>query len=380
MALYIHLPWCLRKCPYCDFNSHVSRQDLSFSQYRQALLADLEQERPLVAGRRISSVFIGGGTPSLFPPDEIAALLDGVCARLPATPDLEVSLEANPGTLEAANYHGYRAAGVTRLSIGVQSFDPGSLRALGRIHDRKQALAAAESACQVGFQRINLDLMFGLPGQTSEMALADVRQALALRPDHISYYQLTLEPNTPFYQAPPPLPPEEVIWEMQCQGEQELSAAGFRQYEISAFSRPAAQCRHNLNYWLFGDYIGIGAGAHGKITDLEQQCVLRRRRVRDPVRYLALAGTPGAVSGQRVLDQADLVLEFMLNVCRLKRGFSKGLFESRTGIAIAGVQPRLEQAFSRGLLSSSEEGRIRPTPLGHRYLNDLLALFLPEEP
>ena len=347
------------------------------SGYRRALLADLKLERSLVAGRSISSIFIGGGTPSLFPPGEISALLQGVREHLSTPADLEVTLEANPGTLETGYYAAYRGAGVNRLSIGVQSFNAGSLHALGRIHGRGQALAAVDTARQGGFERINLDLMFGLPGQSREMALADVQQAIDLRPDHISYYQLTLEPNTSFHRSPPPMPSEELIWAMQCQGQGELVAAGYQQYEISAFSVPGGECRHNLNYWLFGDYIGIGAGAHGKITDPERQRVARRWRVRDPERYLVQAGTEGAVSGQRLLDEEDLILEFLMNVFRLDRGFSRNLFELRTGVPFERVLVQIQAAVDRGLVTQQEGGWVRPTELGRRYLNDLLALFLP---
>jgi oxygen-independent coproporphyrinogen-3 oxidase len=375
LSLYVHIPWCARKCPYCDFNSHQAGGDLDEKGYVEALLLDLEYQLPLVEGRELISIFIGGGTPSLFSAASIGALLIGVRSRLGCHQEMEVTLEANPGTLEAGRYAGYRDAGVNRLSIGVQSLTRESLIALGRIHDPEQAVAAVQTVKSADFDRLNLDLMFGLPGQCLAQAEADLQRLIALAPDHISYYQLTLEPNTPFHRTPPPLPVDDTIWEMQQQGHQLLAAAGFEQYEVSAFARPGASCRHNLNYWTFGDYLGIGAGAHGKITDVRGARIRRQWRIRDPRRYLASAGGAGSTAGERWLDAEDLRLEFMLNALRLNQGFSPTLFEAHTGLPIHSIQSQLDQAREAGLLSATAKGW-HPTPLGRQFLNDLQTIFI----
>ncbi len=377
LSLYIHIPWCLAKCPYCDFNSHAVVAELDEQAYVDALLADLELELPRVAGRELISIFIGGGTPSLFSGGAIADLLAGVRSRIALAPDAEVTLEANPGTLEAGRFGDFRQAGVNRLSIGVQSFNDHLLKALGRVHDRRQALDAVAAAQDAGFENINLDLMFALPGQTVAQALEDVATAVDLGPAHISYYQLTLEPNTRFHADPPELPTEEVQWEIERLGQEALEQAGFERYEISAFARPGRRCRHNLNYWGFGDYIGIGAGAHGKLTDGAGGEVLRNWRVRSPATYLSAAGSPAVIAGTRVLEKEDRIMEFMMNALRLRAGFSRELFEQRTGCALAEVEAPLAAAAGKGLIEQVS-GVIRPTPRGHRYLNDLLSLFVPE--
>ncbi len=375
LSLYIHIPWCVRKCPYCDFNSHQVREALDEPPYIDALLADLEQDLKQTGGRPLHSIFIGGGTPSLFSPGSIAALLAGVMARVETEPELEITLEANPGTLEADNFSGYRDAGVNRLSVGVQSFDTARLQALGRIHDPDQAMLAVERARQAGFSRINLDLMFGLPGQTSASAAEDLSIALKLDPGHISYYQLTLEPNTHFHQFPPALPDDELIWEIHSQGQTRLAEAGYLQYEISAYARPGERCRHNLNYWCFGDYIGIGAGAHGKLT-LADGRILRNWKQRRPQAYLAAAYGAGAVQGERWLERDDRLLEFMMNALRLNEGFSLSQFEARSGLSRRQLDEALATAQARELLLRSGE-QIRPSLRGHAFLNDLLAIFTP---
>ncbi len=375
LALYIHLPWCVRKCPYCDFNSYSVGEELDESAYVEALLSDLELELPRVSGRTLSTIFIGGGTPSLFSGEAIGRLLQGVRESINCAPDLEVTLEANPGTVEAGRFQEYRQAGVNRLSIGIQSFADVQLQALGRIHSGREALSAVEEAQGCGFDSLNLDLMFGLPGQTLESATADVATAIALGPDHISYYQLTLEPGTPFHRSPPSLPDDELLWQIESSGQQALAEAGYRQYEVSAFAREGMECRHNLNYWQFGDYLGIGAGAHGKITHPDGQ-VERRWRLRDPDGYLAKVGAAAAVAGSRLLGPEDLVAEFMLNALRLHHGVTPELFTERTGLRLEVVAERLRQAEECGLLHYSAES-IRPSAKGRRFLNELVALFMP---
>jgi len=375
LSLYIHFPWCVRKCPYCDFNSHAVRGDLPEDQYIDALLADLESDLPRVWGRPVRTVFLGGGTPSLFSPEAIERLLAGVRARVALVPEAEVTLEANPGTVETERFRGYRAAGVNRLSIGIQSFQPEQLHTLGRIHGRDEALAAAQAARAAGFDNFNLDLMFGLPQQTLDEALTDLRTALALHPTHLSLYQLTLEPNTLFHAQPPELPDEDVLAAMQEALQAELADAGFAQYEVSAYARAGRRCRHNLNYWQFGDYLGIGAGAHAKITDAEG--VTRLWKVKQPRDYLETAGTPAGLGGEQRPSRDDVVFEFMLNALRLTEGVPALLFNERTGLDPSCMQKLLTQAMARGLLEPGLE-HIRPTPLGRRFLNELVALFLPE--
>ncbi len=379
LSLYVHIPWCVRKCPYCDFNSHALRDTLPETGYLDALFADLEQDLPRALGRTITSVFIGGGTPSLFSPQAIERLLDGLAARLDLAPDLEVTLEANPGTVEQDRFRGFRAAGVNRLSIGVQSFDPRQLHTLGRIHGRDEAIRAAQVARAAGFDNFNLDLMYGLPDQTPEHALADLEQAIALEPLHLSHYQLTLEPNTLFYKQPPPLPDDDVLADMQDRCQQTLAVAGYSQYEISAYAQAGRRCRHNLNYWTFGDYLGIGAGAHGKHSDLERGLVERLWKLKHPRDYLAQAGTPSGIAGSRVLNKADLCLEFMMNALRLTNGTPTALFTERTGLPLAALAPALETARTRGLMTTDPH-RLQASPLGLRFLNDVLELFMADEP
>jgi oxygen-independent coproporphyrinogen-3 oxidase len=374
LSLYIHIPWCVRKCPYCDFNSHGVRGVLDEEGYVSALLADLSRDLDWVQGRALTSIFVGGGTPSLFSPAAVRRLLKGCRERLETGDALEVTMEANPGTLESDNFSGYRDAGVNRLSIGIQSFDAGCLRALDRIHSGEEALRAVQRAAAAGFERINLDLMFGLPGQTLEQARSDLLTALELDPGHISYYQLTLEPNTPFHHAPPALPDDELAWEIQEQGQSLLSEAAYGQYEISAHAREGQQCRHNLNYWTFGDYLGIGAGAHAKLTDSAGK-IERLSKWRQPMDYLKRVETGVAIQSRRELTASDLVLEFMMNLLRLNRGFDPGLFETRTGLPFSALKPGLERACEKGLLIM-DDGLIEVTPQGRQFLNDTLSLFM----
>jgi oxygen-independent coproporphyrinogen-3 oxidase len=377
LALYIHIPWCARKCPYCDFNSHEAREPLPERAYVDALLADLEQDLPRIWGRRIESVFIGGGTPSLFSAETLDRLLSGLRARLPLRPDLEITLEANPGTVERSKFAEFREVGINRLSIGVQSFDDGHLQALGRIHDRRAAIAAAEAAHAAGLDNFNLDLMFGLPGQTVEQALTDIACALALQPAHLSYYQLTLEPNTRFYRSPPLLPDDETIDVIQERAQEELARHGYPRYEVSAYARADRRCRHNLNYWAFGDYLGIGAGAHGKLSDPAAGQIQRLWKVKHPRDYLARAGTPAGVGGDAPVREAELPLEFLMNALRLIEGVPAALFGERAGLPLAALEPGWSQARARGLLENDPE-RLQASELGLRFLNDLLQAFILE--
>ena len=377
LALYVHIPWCARKCPYCDFNSHEAREPLPERAYVDALLVDLEQDLPRVWGRRIDSLFIGGGTPSLFSAEALDRLLSGLRARLPLRPDLEITLEANPGTVERSKFAEFHEVGINRLSIGVQSFDDGHLHALGRIHDRRAAIAAAEAAHAAGLDNFNLDLMFGLPGQTVEQALSDIACALALQPAHLSYYQLTLEPNTRFYRSPPLLPDDETIDVIQDRAQEELARHGYPRYEVSAYARADRRCRHNLNYWEFGDYLGIGAGAHGKLTDPAAGQIQRLWKVKHPRDYLARAGTPAGVGGDAPVREAELPLEFLMNALRLVEGVPAALFGERAGLPLAALEPGWSQARARGLLENDPE-RLQASELGLRFLNDLLQAFIPE--
>ncbi len=378
LSLYIHTPWCIQKCPYCDFNSRALKGGLNEEAYTNALLADLESELFQVYDRPLHSIFIGGGTPSLFSGGAIENLLQGVRQRITCPPDIEITLEANPGTLEAGRFEHYRAAGVNRLSIGVQSFDNGSLQRLGRIHGSDEAIAAFHSARAAGFERINLDLMFGLPSQSIAMAQFDLEQAIELKPEHISYYQLTLEPGTPFYHSPPNLPLEDNLWEIQQQGQALLSEQSYNQYEISAYAQPGEQCCHNLNYWRFGDYLGIGAGAHGKSSHPDGS-ITRRWKLTEPTPYLAAAGTNHALSGQKTLNRDEIPLEFMMNALRLHQGFTQALFEERTNLPFTTIAAPIEKAIQAGLLKNYDATFI-PTPLGLRFLNNLLEQFLYEQP
>jgi oxygen-independent coproporphyrinogen-3 oxidase len=378
LSLYVHLPWCVRKCPYCDFNSHEAKGALPFAAYVDALVADLDFDLPLVWGRTVHTVFFGGGTPSLFPPEAIDAFLQAASARLRFAPNLEITLETNPGTAEHGRFDRYRAAGVNRLSFGIQSFDDGCLQRLGRIHDSAQAEAAVKLAQDAGFDNFNLDLMYALPGQTLAMAGHDIERALALQPTHISHYQLTLEPNTLFAAKPPAgIPDDDASWDIQehCQGR--LADAGFAQYEVSAYARTDRQCAHNLNYWHFGDYLGIGAGAHGKLTLGSEQAILRRWKVKHPAAYLASAGTAAAIGGDERIEPMRRPFDYMLNALRLVGGFTLAEFEARTGLATHAIDAELDTALARGWVTR-EHGRIVPTELGRRFTNDVIGLFLPD--
>ncbi len=378
LSLYLHFPWCVRKCPYCDFNSHEAPDAIPEAAYIDALLADLQQELPAVWGRPIQSIFIGGGTPSLISPEGLERLLSHLRALLPLHPAVEITLEANPGTVEQQRFAEYRAAGINRLSIGIQSFNAEMLTRLGRIHGREEALHAAEAAHGAGFDNFNLDLMFGLPGQNEAQALADLQQAIALAPSHISYYQLTIEPNTAFFHHPPVVPEDDILWTMQCRGQETLAAAGYLQYEVSAYAREGMRCQHNLNYWQFGDYLGIGPGAHGKLTHTGKGRVERRWKQRHPQKYLETAHGAGVIAGQQELARDDLALEFMMNALRLAQGFDCRLFQEHTGLPLSILTGPLELAVSQGLIEWKPL-RIIPTERGRNYLNELLQLFMPEE-
>jgi oxygen-independent coproporphyrinogen-3 oxidase len=371
LGLYLHLPWCLRKCPYCDFNSHEIRGGFPEVAYVEAVLADLALSLPALGGRRIDTVFFGGGTPSLFSGESIGRLLDAVRGHL-AT-DAEVTLEANPGAAEAGRFAAYRAAGVTRLSLGIQSFDDRGLAALGRVHDAREARRCVELA-GAAFERVNLDIMHGLPGQTAADAARDVAAAIASGTSHLSCYQLTLEPNTVFHRYPPVLPRDETLARIEEHLLDALAGAGFERYEVSAYARSGAQCRHNLNYWRFGDYLGVGAGAHSKFT--ADGRAWRETRARVPASYMRRAGMGTAVAETRELAGADRAFEFLLNALRLTRGFTRSLFETRTGLPASIIAEPLERTFARGLLESDGDW-IRATVLGRRFLNLALEEFLP---
>jgi putative oxygen-independent coproporphyrinogen III oxidase len=376
LTLYVHLPWCVRKCPYCDFNSHEVRGDLPGDEYVQALLKDLEQELPLVWGRIVHSVFFGGGTPSLFSASQIAVLMDGFRSLLRVNPEAEVTLEANPGTTEHDSFAAYRDAGVNRVSLGVQSFNDGHLRDIGRIHGRAEVDRAVAAIHRSGIRNFNIDLMFGLPGQTAGEAVQDVREAIACEPAHISHYHLTVEPNTAFHANPPQLPCADSAWEMQQECAQLLSLAAYEQYEISAWARPGFQCRHNLNYWRYGDFLGIGAGAHGKITLPSEQSVRRRVRQRHPRSWMKDVWEGKGIIEDRSLDSAERVFEFFLNQLRLRDGVLKDQLEPRAGVAWREVSARVGDAVAKGLLKD-ENGVLSPTGLGWRFNNEIQAIFLP---
>jgi oxygen-independent coproporphyrinogen-3 oxidase len=376
LSLYVHFPWCIRKCPYCDFNSHEpigGVDEIPEARYLDALRADLESALPLVWGRRIHSIFIGGGTPSLISAAGLDRLLSDIRARLPLEPECEVTLEANPGTFEAERFAAYRAAGVTRLSIGIQSFDERQLKRLGRVHDRAQALAAVEIA-QRNFDTFNLDLMYALPEQTLAQAQADVELAVSLAPPHLSLYQLTLEPNTVFAKYPPALPDEDTAAAMQEWIEARTAEGGYGHYEVSAYAQPDHACQHNINYWTFGDYLGIGAGAHGKLSF--PQRIVRQVRYRQPASYLENAGRGRFAAESMEVKRAELPFEFMLNALRLNDGFASALFGERTGMPLSAVEGGLARAEQRGLLTRTLD-RVTPTLQGRRFLSDLQALFLP---
>jgi len=371
LALYVHIPWCVRKCPYCDFNSHERAGALPENEYVARLMLDLEGLLPSVWGRRLASVFIGGGTPSLFSPEAIDTLLSGVRARMVLEPGAEITLEANPGTVEAARFRGFREAGVNRISIGVQSFDERMLAALGRIHGPGEARRAIEAAL-ASFDNVNIDLMYGLPGQSVAMARADIEEAARAGVPHISAYQLTIEPNTAFWSRPPPLPEHDLCADMQVMVEETLGQARYEHYETSAFARPGRRCQHNLNYWEFGDYLGIGAGAHGKISFPDR--ITRHERAKQPAAYLQ----GGSVVENRVVPPHELPFEFMLNALRLLEGFPPALFEERTGLPLTILEKKLQTAERAGLLERDWK-RVRPSARGQRFLNELLALFLSGE-
>lgn len=372
LSLYIHIPWCVKKCPYCDFNSHTSSTPLPEQEYVKALLSDLAFQEPFIQGRRLHSIFIGGGTPSLFSANAIADILEGVSKHFHIDDTTEITLEANPGTAEQDKFIGFRAAGVNRLSIGVQSFDQHQLAKLGRIHGRDEALFAAQAARKAGFDNFNIDLMHGLSEQNAQQALSDLQQAIDLAPKHISWYQLTIEPNTAFYNSPPPIPNDDQLADIQTVGEQLLAASDFQQYEVSAYSRPGQQSAHNLNYWQFGDYIGIGAGAHGKITQANNHQILRQWQTRSPKNYLSKSSDYSA--GSRIITHEELPLEFMMNALRLTQGVNSNLFEERTGLALSNIQSKLSSLSQKQLLNASSNN-LGTTELGKRFLNEVLAEF-----
>ena len=378
LALYVHIPWCVQKCPYCDFNSHEARGEIPEADYISALIADLESSLPLIWGRTVSSIFFGGGTPSLLSGAGLDRLLTAIRTLLPLLPDAEVTLEANPGTVESAKFAAFRAAGINRLSLGIQSFNPAHLKALGRIHDGEDARRAIEIAT-AHFDNFNLDLMYGLPGQTLEEALSDVETALAFAPTHLSCYQLTLEPNTAFAAAPPVLPDPDRCADMQEAIEDRLAAASFAHYETSAFAQPGRQCRHNLNYWTFGDYLGIGAGAHGKLTlyDGKRWEVRRQMRWKQPKQYLAQIAQSKPIQEEFSVEMADLPFEFMMNALRLNQGFEPELFEMRTSLPLFAIENELRHAEQQGLIERQPQ-RIAPTRQGQRFLNRLLETFIAE--
>ncbi len=376
LSLYLHIPWCVKKCPYCDFNSHGQSGALPIDHYVAALVRDLEQDLPLVWGRPVHSVFFGGGTPSLFPPEAIGAILDACNARLRFHPNAEITMECNPGTAEHGRFEGYRAAGVNRISFGIQSFDDGCLQRLGRIHDSAEAERAVKLAQDAGLDNLNLDLMYALPGQDLAMALHDVERAIALQPTHLSHYQLTMEPNTQFFARPPSgLPDEDTAWDIQEHCIDAMAAAGYAQYEVSAYALPGRQCAHNLNYWRFGDYLGIGAGAHGKISLGAAGEIRRRWKPKNPRDFLASAGTAAGIGGDDAIAPENRPFDYMLNALRLVEGFSLADFEARTGLDRSVIAGELAEAARRGWLEAAGN-RIVPTELGRRFTNDVIGLFL----
>ncbi|UDQ75244.1 radical SAM family heme chaperone HemW [Pectobacterium brasiliense] len=373
LSLYIHIPWCVQKCPYCDFNSHALKGDVPHQEYVDHLLADLDADLPLASGRELHSIFIGGGTPSLLSAEAMQALLDGVRARIPLTPDAEITMEANPGTVEADRFSGYQRAGINRISIGVQSFDPQKLTRLGRIHGPDEAKRAAHLATGLGLRSFNLDLMHGLPDQSLDEALDDLRQAIALNPPHLSWYQLTIEPNTLFSSRPPTLPDDDALWDIYEQGHALLSAAGYQQYETSAYAKPGYQCQHNLNYWRFGDYLGIGCGAHGKLTFSDGR-ILRTVKIRHPRGYMQ--GT--YLDKQHDVANNDRPFEFFMNRFRLLEAAPRADFTAYTGLQEHIIRPQLDQALAQGYLTETDT-HWQITEHGKLFLNSLLELFLAED-
>ncbi len=376
LSMYVHLPWCAKKCPYCDFNSHAVKGRIPFDKYLQALLADLDNDLPRIWGRVVHSIFIGGGTPSLFPASHISSLLNGINARCRMDPAAEITLEANPGSVEHDRFSAYRDAGINRISLGIQSFSDKQLTGIGRIHNSDEARAAIHSVKRAGFDNINLDIMFGLPGQKAEQALADIQAAIDAGPEHISHYQLTLEPNTLFAANPPTLPDESELDEMQERCQALLLDAGYYQYEVSAYARDGKSCRHNVNYWRFGDYLGIGAGAHGKITRPAESSVVRTVKHKHPGKYLAALQDGQWLMEEKTLTESDLVFEFFLNQLRLKNGINKADFPARTGLPWTDVEGQVQQAGERGLLEESDV-TLTATELGWNHLNSLQGMFLP---
>ncbi len=376
LSLYIHTPWCVQKCPYCDFNSHQLKHEIPEKEYIERLLFDLEQEMPQIWGRQLSSIFIGGGTPSLFSPQSYERLFSGIRALIPYFSDMEITMEANPGTVEADKFEGFYQAGINRISIGVQSFDNAFLTTLGRIHNGDEAKRAFDIARQAGFHNINLDLMYALPKQSLAQAIQDLNMAISLQPEHLSWYQLTLEPNTLFYHQPPPLPEDELICDMADAGIELLANNNYQQYEVSAYSKSGQHCsQHNLNYWQFGDYLGIGAGAHGKITRADEQTITRKSKRRNPRDYLD--PNKSIIDTQKKIPQQELPLEFMMNAMRLKNGVEQSLFFETTGLLLNQIQPVLNKAVDQGLLELTEN-RIKPSAQGYRFINETLELFMPE--
>ena len=374
LSLYVHIPWCLKKCPYCDFNSHEARGDVPEDAYVETLLKDLEIALPSIWGRKVASVFIGGGTPSLFSAASIDKLLSGIRARVPVNPDAEITLECNPGTFERGKFAGYYGAGINRLSIGVQSFDPAHLEALGRVHTADEARRAAEAAMMI-FETVNLDLMYALPGQTLDDVRSDVEIALQFAPPHLSFYHLTIEPNTLFHRHPPSVPDTDAAADMEELIDATLARAGYFHYETSAYAQPAHECRHNVNYWRFGDYLGIGAGAHSKLSFAD--AILRQMRWKQPQQYLARVAKGAPVQQEAEVTRADVGFEFMLNALRLSEGVSTSLFSERTGFSLSLVSREIDIATRKGLLEP-EPAVIKPTALGRRFLNDLQQIFLPD--
>jgi len=377
LSLYVHLPWCVKKCPYCDFNSWSGGDDASRRRYLDALCTDLEAEAERAGGRPLVSIFLGGGTPSLFRADEIGRLLHAARSQLAFAGDIEITMETNPGAVEHGDLRGYRAAGVNRLSIGAQSFDPGKLTALGRIHGVDDIAATVTEAADAGFDNINIDIMYALPGQDVAGALSDIDAAASLEPAHLSWYQLTLEPNTVFHARPPrDLPDEDLSFAIQEAGEARLAEHGFERYEVSAWARGGRHCRHNLNYWSFGDYLAVGAGAHGKLST--SAGIVRYRKSAHPLQYMQQIETGGGQGAAQTLGDGDLLFEFMLNVLRLADGFDEALFVERTRLPLPALRERLVPLATRGLIAGGEGGHWRPTAKGRQFLNDLQAHFLPE--
>ncbi len=379
LALYIHIPWCVRKCPYCDFNSHEQKNDLPVAEYIAALQRDLEQDLPLVWGRTVHSVFFGGGTPSLFSGAAMSDILAMTSSRVRFAPNCEITMECNPGTVEHDRFENYLAAGINRLSFGVQSFDDGCLERLGRIHNAEKAREAVLKAQDAGFNNINLDLMYALPEQTLAMALLDVEQAIALNPQHLSHYQLTLEPNTLFAAKPPTgIPEMDDAWDMQERCIELMSAHGYAQYEVSAYAKPGKRCQHNLNYWQYGDYLGIGAGAHGKISSGESGQILRRWKPKNPRNYMQSAGSLAGIGGDEYIAIENRPFDYMLNALRLVDGFSLNDFEYRTGLSRKTIATELHKAFAEQWLSQDGDW-VKPTELGMRFANDVMGLFLSDK-